>query len=78
MLRMQRSVTKCKISFLLVVLELSAGVFNNSVLAALGDLLGSVQQLVWTLTHSASQGGGGGACAASCRLFLQLEGHHLC
>lgn len=48
------SVTECKICFLPVVLEFSPGVFNNSVLAVPGDLPGSVQQLTWTLTHSAS------------------------
>lgn len=56
--------TLCKISFLPVVLELSPGVFNNSVLAVSGGIsqAGSVRQLARTLTHSASQGGGGGRC----------------
>lgn len=72
--------TLCKISFLPVVLELSAGVFNNSVLAVSGGIsqAGSVRQLARTLTHSASQSGGGGGCVGSCLLFLKQEGHNLC
>lgn len=54
----QRSVTLCTMSFLPVVLELSPGAFNNSVLAASGDQAGRARQRV--STNSTSQSGGGG------------------
>lgn len=53
--KMRRSVTVCKISFLPVVLELSPGVFNNSVLAVSGDSPGSQCEADREDTYSFSQ-----------------------
>ncbi len=53
--RIQRSMTVCKICFLPVVLELSPGVFNNSVLAVPGDLPGRQCEAAREDTYSFSQ-----------------------
>lgn len=72
--RMQRSGTECKISFLPVVLELSPGVFNNSVLAVPG---GFARQDTYSFSQSGRVGEEEDVWRVGCCLFLQHHGRYL-